>query len=204
MRPARGAPRPTSARAGDELAKQKSGHAAIAGRYATALYELADEAKALDAVAADLKAVAALIGEAADVARFLRSPVLGRDAQAKGIALVLEQLSAHALTRKFLGVVAANRRLFAVPAMIDAYLSELARRRGELTAEVASARPLTPEQEQALIAALHKAEGKKVSLIARVDPSLLGGLQVRIGSRLVDSSLKTKLQRLQLAMKGVA
>jgi F-type H+-transporting ATPase subunit delta len=107
------------------------------------------------------------------------------------------------LTRRFVSVVAANRRLFALPEMIEAYLVELSRRRGEVTAEVTAAQELTKAQRDALSEQLRKAVGNKVDLDLQVDPALIGGLVVRVGSRMIDASLKSKLQRLQIAMKGV-
>ena len=116
---------------------------------------------------------------------------------------MLAKAGAAPLTQKFIGVAAANRRLFALPGMIDAYLAELARRRGEMTAQVTSAHALTAAQTKALTDQLKQAVGAKVSVDVSVDPSLLGGLVVRVGSRMIDSSLRTKLSKLQLAMKGV-
>ena len=178
--------------------------AGLAERYAAALYELADEGKALDRVAGDLRALAKSIVDSADLLRMIRSPVLDRRDQGRAMKAVLEAMGADALTQKFLGLVAQNRRLFALPAMIRAYLATLAHRRGEIAAEVASAAALTPAQQEAVTSALRQAMGAKVTVETRVDPSLLGGLVVRVGSRMVDSSLKTKLQKLELAMKGLA
>ncbi len=174
----------------------------LAARYASALYELAEEERALDAVAADFDGLRRLVAGNADLDRLARSPALGREAQARGMDAVLEAGGAHALTRKFVGVVAANGRLFALPAMAGAFLAELARRRGEETAEVASAVELSPEQAEAVAEALREAVGGKVRVALSVDPSLIGGLVVRVGSRMVDSSIRSKLQRLQFAMKG--
>jgi F-type H+-transporting ATPase subunit delta len=174
----------------------------IAGRYAAALYELANEGKALDPVAADLSALKALIGESADLVRLLRSPLIDRGDKAAAMNRVLLQAGANDLTRRFIGVVAGNNRLFALPGMIDAFLAELARRRGEVTAEVASARPLGERQLAAITETLRAALGGRVAVEPRVDPSLIGGLVVRVGSRMIDASLKSKLQRLQVAMKG--
>ena len=175
----------------------------LAGRYATALFELADEAKALDAVADDLRALKALLAESESLRRLVRSPVLSRDEQGRAIEAVLSKAGASPLTLKFIGVAAANRRLFALPGMIDAYLAELARRRGEMTAQVTSAHALSDSQTKALVDQLKKAVGAKVTVDVSVDPSLLGGLVVKVGSRMIDSSLRTKLSKLQLAMKGV-
>jgi F-type H+-transporting ATPase subunit delta len=175
----------------------------LAGRYASALYDLADEHEALDAVAADLSTLRGLIGESADLARLVRSPVIGREDQTKGIQAVLAAAGAHELTSKFVCTVAMNRRLFALDGMIKSFLAELARRRGEVTAEVASAVELDQAQIDAVAEALKDPIGSKISIDMTVDPSLIGGLVVRVGSRMIDSSIRTKLQRLQLAMKGV-
>lgn len=175
----------------------------LAARYALALYELADEGKVLDDVAGDLTALRQLLADSPDFTRLIRSPVLTRDDQSRGILAVVTKAGANPLTARFLGVLAANRRLFALPKMIDAYLAELARRRGEVSAQVASAVPLTEAEVAAVTEALRKVVGQKVSVALTVDPSLIGGLIVRVGSRMIDSSLRTKLQRLQLAMKGI-
>jgi len=174
----------------------------IAGRYASALFDLADEAKALDAVAGDLKVVSAALASSADLNRLVSSPVISRGAQAKAIAAVLDKLGAHELTRNVVGLMARNRRLFALSAVADAYLRELATRRGEITADVVSAVALTPDDLVAVEAAVKKAVGGKVAISAKVDPRLIGGLIVKVGSRMVDASLKTQLSKLKLAMKG--
>jgi F-type H+-transporting ATPase subunit delta len=174
----------------------------IAERYGLALYELADEAKSLDEVAGDLESLKALIAESDDLAKLLRSPVIDRDDKTKAIATILEQGGANSLTRRFVGVVAENNRLFVLADMITAYLAELSKRRGEITAEVTSARPLNDDQLQQLTESLRAKLGGKVAVEPNVDPSLIGGLVVRVGSRMIDASLKTKLQRLQYAMKG--
>ncbi|WP_299620960.1 F0F1 ATP synthase subunit delta [Pelagibius sp.] len=175
----------------------------LAGRYASALLDLADDRKALDEVAADLKALRALIDESADLRRLLTSPIYSRAQQSKAIAAILEKAGIGELTKRFVLVVADNHRLFALPAMIEGYLAELARRRGEITAEVTSARSLSDGQQAALLDALRATVGSKVQLDLQVDPALIGGLVVKVGSRMIDSSLRSKLQRLQLAMKGV-
>ena len=175
----------------------------LAARYARALYELADEGKALDDVASDLTALRQLLSDSPDFLRLIRSPVLTRDEQSRGVLAVANKAGANALTARFLGVLATNRRLFALPRMIDAYLSELARRRGEVAAEVTSAVSLSDPEIESVTEALRKVVGQKVTVALTVDPSLIGGLIVRVGSRMIDSSLRTKLQRLQLAMKGI-
>ena len=185
------------------LAAQETGTAGLAARYAAALFELADEAKQLDSVAADLRTIRALIAESADLRRLVRSPVLTRADQAKAMAAVLLKAGTSDLVRKFVGLVAENRRLFALTDMIEAFLADLARRRGEVTASVTSAAPLSDAQAAALTDALRKAVGGKVAIETHTDASLIGGLIVKVGSRMVDSSIKSKLQRLTLVMKGV-
>jgi F-type H+-transporting ATPase subunit delta len=175
----------------------------LAGRYASALLDLADEQKALDQVADDLKALRSLIAESEDLRRLLDSPVFSREEQRKAMTALMEKVETGELTRRFVLVVADNHRLFALPAMIEAYLSELAQRRGEITAEVTAARNLSDAQQTALLEALRTTVGSKVQLDLKVNPALIGGLVVKVGSRMIDSSLRSKLQRLQLAMKGV-
>ncbi len=175
----------------------------LARRYAVAIYDLADEAKRLDSVANDLRAVKSMIGESDDLAKLVRSPLIARAAKERAMADVLEKSGADELTRRFVGLVAHNGRLYALASMIDAFLAELARRRGEVQARVVSAKPLSSAQVDALNTALHKSMGGSVAVEASVDPALLGGLVVRVGSRMVDTSLRSKLQRLQLAMRGV-
>ncbi len=175
----------------------------IAERYASALYELADAAKALDQIAADLRSLKGMMAASTDLVRLIRSPVLGRADQSNAVTALAEKAGFHDLTRRFLGTVAANRRLFTLTAVIDGFLAELARRRGEATADVTSAVSLTPAQTAALEEALRSVVGSKVTVDLKVDRSLIGGLVVRVGSRMIDTSLATKLRRLRLAMKGV-
>lgn len=180
----------------------KAGESGMAARYALALFELADEQRKLDVVAADLRALDAAIEESEDLRRLMASPVLGRAAQGKAIGAVLEQSGADELTKRFVGVTTANRRLYALRQVVRAFLAELAERRGEITAEVTSARPLTDEQSRAVEQALQRIEGRNVALSLKVDPALIGGLVVRVGSRMIDSSLKTQLEKMKLVMKG--
>ena len=182
----------------------KSGDTGVATRYALALFELADEKRKLDEVARDLRALDAMIASSGDLRRLLRNPVVSRADSGRAMAALLETAEADPLTRNFVGLVAANRRLFALPAMIAAFLAELAARRGEVTAEVTSARELTDAQKTSLEAALRSAVGGKVALSLKVNPGLVGGLIVKVGSRMIDSSLKSQLARLKLAMKGAA
>lgn len=180
------------------------GVSGLARRYAAALFELADQAKALDATAADLRAVKAALQESADLRRLVRSPALGRDEQGRAMAVVLDKIGVSDLTRRFVAVVAGHRRLFALGGMIDAFLEDLAARRGELTADVTAATDLSAEQTASLTDQIRKAVGAKVSVRVTVDPELIGGIVVKVGSRMVDASLRTKLNKLQLAMKGIA
>jgi F-type H+-transporting ATPase subunit delta len=175
----------------------------LAGRYAAALLDLADEKKALDQVSGDLQSLRSMIAESEDLRRLLNSPVITREEQRKAMTAVMDRAGIGPLTRNFVLVVARNHRLFALSGMIEAYLAELARRRGEITAEVTSARSLSDAQQQALVETLRASVGGKVQLNLKVDPALIGGLIVKVGSRMIDSSLRSKLQRLQLAMKGV-
>lgn len=185
------------------VASESTGVSGLAERYAAALFELAEERRLLDAVAADLRNLRQLIDESADLRRLIRSPVLGRAALGKAVAALAARAEFQPITANFLGLLARNRRLFALPDMITGFLAELARRRGEVTAEVTAAQALSSAQQEALGTQLRAAVGQKVAVDIRIDPSLLGGLMVKLGSRMVDASLKSKLHRLQLAMKGV-
>jgi F-type H+-transporting ATPase subunit delta len=180
-----------------------TGATGLAGRYATALFELADQEKSLDKVAEDLRALGQMIDSSTDLQRLLRSPVISRQDQGKALAVLAEKAGLGPLTKRFLGVVAENRRLFALKDVISSYLALLAGRRGESTAQVVSAKALSDRQMGDVKAALKRAVGNDVAVEAKVDPNLLGGLVVRVGSRMVDSSLRTKLQRLRLAMRGL-
>jgi F-type H+-transporting ATPase subunit delta len=175
----------------------------LATRYATALFELGREQNKLDRVSDDLGKVAAALAGSSELRRLMVSPVLSRDEQGRAVTMVAEELRLDELVRSFLGVLAANRRLFAANAVIDAFAEMLATERGEVQAEVVSARELEPAQMQELEESVRRFAGKKVHLRHRVDPSLLGGLTVRVGSRMVDASLKTKLQQLELSMRGL-
>jgi F-type H+-transporting ATPase subunit delta len=185
------------------LAAESTGISGLAERYAAALFELADERHELDTVANDVRELRAMLHGSADLMRLVRSPVLSRDEQGKAMAALAADAKLSKLTADFIAVVARNRRLFAVPAMIEAYLDTLAARRGEVTAEVVAAQQLTKAQEDALAEQLRRAVGSRVTVDVRVDPSLLGGMVVKIGSRMVDGSLKGQLQRLQLSMRGL-
>lgn len=186
------------------MSSAQSETSGVAGRYATALFELAVDRGAIDTVAADLAQLQAMIDESADLRRLIRSPLFSRDQQSAAMDAVLAGAGLSELVRNFVGVVAQNRRLFALEGMISAYRELVAKHRGEVTAEVVSATPLSESQRIAVESALKQAVGTDVMVRAEVDPELIGGLIVKVGSRMVDSSLRTKLQRLQLAMKGAA
>lgn len=186
------------------MSSASSGVSGVAGRYAAALFELADEQKQLDEVASDLAGIRELQAESADLRRLVASPVIGRDLQGRALQAVLERAGITDTTRRFVGVVARNRRLFALDGMCIAYRDLLAARRGEITAEVTTAHELTDGQRDQLVQELRAAMGSKVTLETQIDTSLLGGMVVKVGSRMVDSSLRTKLQRLEHSLKGAA
>jgi F-type H+-transporting ATPase subunit delta len=174
----------------------------LSGRYATALFDLAVEAKALDAVAASLATLKAALGTSADLTTLTTSPMVTRSAAAAGIKGVAASLGLDSLTSNFLGVLANNRRLAALPAIIRDFNALAAARRGEITAQVTAAHKLTAAQQKALSAKLKAGLGREVALDITVDPEILGGLIVRVGSRMIDSSLKTRLDALGQALKG--
>ena len=173
----------------------------VAGRYATALFELADSEGSLDAVASDLDAISRMLDESEDLRRLVLSPVFGAEEQGRAFGAVLEKAGISGLTAKFIGLVIKNRRLFALPGMISAFRQLLAAKRGEITASVASAHALSDAQIEGLKAALKSATGRDVNIDTSVDETLLGGLIVKVGSRMIDSSLRTKLNSLKIAMK---
>lgn len=185
------------------MASEATGVSGLAARYAAALFDLADERRTLDEAASDLRQLRAMLAGSADLSRLVRSPILSREAQGKAIAALAEQAGLSPLVRNFLAIVARNRRLFAVPAMIEAYLAKLAARRGEITAQITAAQPLNEAQLGVLSEQLRRTIGRRVAVDVRVDPGLIGGMIVKVGSRMVDGSLKSRLQRLQLAMKGI-
>nr|CAD6432112.1 F0F1 ATP synthase subunit delta [Rhizobium sp. Q54] len=175
----------------------------VAERYASSLFELALEAGSVEAIGADLDRFQALIDESADLKRLIESPVFSAEEQQRAVSAVAAKAGIAGIVGNFLKVVAANRRLFALPGMIRAFRQIAAAHRGEVTAEVTSAHALTPAQEQELKSALKGVTGKDVVVAVKVDPSLLGGLIVKVGSRQIDTSLRTKLSTLKLALKEV-
>lgn len=180
-----------------------SSTSAVAIRYAQSLFDLASEAKAIDKVEASLSAFQSLVGESDDLKRFIESPVFSADEQSAAIDSILAKARAHPLVANFLKVVAGNRRLFAVPSMITAFKAIAADARGEASADVVSARDLNATQTKQLQATLKEVAGKDVAINLTVDPSILGGLIVKMGSKQIDTSLKTKLSTLKLALKEV-
>jgi F-type H+-transporting ATPase subunit delta len=185
------------------LASEATGVSGLAERYAAALFDLADERRILDEVAANLRQLKAMMTESVELSRLIRSPILSREEQGKAVVALAERAGFAPLVRDFLAVVARNRRLFAVPAMIEAYLENLAERRGEVSAEVAAAQPLSTTQIDLLREQLRRSVGRQVAIDVRVDPGLIGGMIVKVGSRMIDGSIRSKLQRLQMAMKGI-
>lgn len=181
---------------------QEASTEGVAGRYAGALFDLAKEQGQIPQVEADLTKFQGLMAESAELSRMIRSPVFAADDQARAIGAVLAKVGIGGTSANFISLLARNRRLFAVGDIIKAFKALAARGRGEAHAEVASALPLTEAQLAELSAALKASLGKDVKLETSVDPSLLGGLVVKIGSRMVDSSLKTKLAGLKSAMKA--
>jgi F-type H+-transporting ATPase subunit delta len=175
----------------------------VAERYASSLFELALENNALPEVSNTLEDFQSLIDESDDLKRLVRSPVFGADDQLRAITAVLEKAGIGGLTANFIKVAASNRRLFAVPGMIRSFRQIYARHRGEIAAEVTSAYALTAAQELELKAALKGVTGKEVAIDVAVDPSILGGLIVKLGSRQIDTSLRTKLSTLKLSLKEV-
>lgn len=176
--------------------------ASLAGRYALALFELARDGKALDSVAQSLATLKAALAESSDLKALTTSPLIGRDAAAKAIAAVAAALGTDPLTTKTLGVLAQNRRLSQLPAVIRAFNTLLSAHKGETRAEVTSAFALTKTQQTALAKQLKARTGRDMALDLSVDPAIMGGLIVKMGSQMIDSSLRTRLNKLAQAMRG--
>jgi F-type H+-transporting ATPase subunit delta len=177
--------------------------ATMAGRYAAALFELAKDQRQLDQVERDLTGLAQMLDASGDLRRLVLSPVITTDDQAKAFNAILAKAGVAGLVGNFVNLIVRNRRLFALRDMIQAFRALLARERGEVNADVTSAHPLTSEQMQALADSLRISIGKNVRIETRVDPNLLGGLVVKVGSRMIDSSLRTKLNNLKVVMRGI-
>lgn len=173
------------------------------GRYATALFELASDSNSVDQVGSDLARFQQLLDGSDDLTRLVRSPVFGATEQIGALDAILSQAKISGLAANFIRLTATNRRLFAIADMIKAYRALVADARGEITAEVTSAEQLAPAHVTQLKSALKASVGREVQLATKIDPSILGGLIVKVGSRMVDNSLRTKLQNLKTSMKGV-
>ncbi len=186
-----------------QVSSETKGVTGLPGRYANALFNLAEEESAVDQVADDLDRLLQAMEESEDLDRLIRSPVTPRGDQARAMDALLDKMGMADLTRRFIAVVAGNRRLVNLRAIVAAFGTLLAEQRGEATAEVISAKALSDNQMAALCASLKAAIGSTVTVVSKVDSGLLGGLVVRVGSRMIDSSLRTKIQQLHLAMKGV-
>lgn len=179
-----------------------SGNSEIARRYATALFELAKEQGALDAAAQDLAVLGSMLANSKDLAMLTANATLQRRDQEKAVQAVADAAQFAPLTKNFLGLLAQKRRLADLPAIIAAVQAEISRHKGETTAEVTTAQPLAPAQADAIAAALKKGLGLNVKLRMIEDASLLGGLVVRVGSMLIDGSVRTKLDRLTRTLKS--
>lgn len=173
------------------------------GRYANALFELAREERAIDRIGADLASFQTMLDQSEDLQRLVRSPVFSAGSQVSALEALGARAGIGGLALNFIKLVAQNRRLFAIARMIRAYQSLVAASKGEVEAEVTSAEALSPRHVADLKSALKAQTGRDVQLSQRVDSSILGGLIVRVGSRMVDNSLSTKLQNLKVAMKGI-
>ena len=172
----------------------------VAGRYASALFDLAKDRGEIERVEGDLGRFEALVNESDDLRRLVMSPAFSAAEQSKGVVAVAQRAGIEGLASNFLGLVARNRRLFVVMDMVKAFRTLASRERGEISAEVTSAEPLSDGQENALRDALREAAGRDVSLTKRVDPDLIGGLVVKLGSRQIDTSLRTRLAGMRKAM----
>ena len=175
--------------------------AGAAGRYATALFDLALEEKALDQVRSDLDRFDEMVAGSADLNRLVRSPVFGAEEQTRALEPVLKQANIGGISANFIKLVASKRRLFAIRDIIKAFRAMVARHKGEVSANVTVAEPLSDAHLSALKGALNSVTGKDVDLKVEVDPAIIGGLVVKLGSRMVDSSLRTKLNSIKTAMK---
>ena len=177
--------------------------AGAAGRYATALFELAQEAGALDQAEADLTALGAALEDSADLGDLLKNPIYTRAEQGDAMAAVADRMGLSPLVKNVVALMATKRRLFAVPELIKVFQALMADHRGEVTAEVTAARALSDTQSNALVDQIKSAIGRDVKLNVTVDPAIIGGLVVKVGSKMIDSSIRSKLASLQNAMKEV-
>jgi F-type H+-transporting ATPase subunit delta len=176
----------------------------IAGRYALAVFELAQETRNVEALSRDFQTIKSMLAQSADLRRLVKAPVFAREEQAKGMNALLAAAGADALTQRFIGLLCAKRRLFVLPDVIRDFEVLVAKQKGEVEAEVTSARPLTDTQTAELKRALKEKLGRDPLLATKIDPTLLGGLVVKVGSKMIDSSLRAKLTGLRTAMRGAA
>jgi F-type H+-transporting ATPase subunit delta len=184
------------------VAAEHAHEAGLAGRYALAVFELAQEERAVETVARDFTTLKQLMAESPELTRLIRAPVFSRDEQAAGMNGVLHRMEAAPLTRRFILLLASKRRLFALADIIRTYNSLVAKQKGEVSAQVTSARPLSGDETAELKDILKSKLSREIQLETRVDPGLLGGLIVKVGSRMIDSSLRTKLNGMRMAMRG--
>ncbi|MDW3225000.1 MAG: F0F1 ATP synthase subunit delta [Paracoccaceae bacterium] len=175
----------------------------IAGRYATAVYEIAKDGKAVEKLEADLDALSAALAESDDFRALIHSPIYSRDAQGAAIAAIAQKMGLSDTVANTLALMAQNRRLFVLPQLVSTLRDIIATEKGEVTADVTSAKALTKTQSEKLAKSLKASTGKTVTLNATVDESLIGGLIVKVGSRMIDTSIRAKLNSLQNAMKEV-
>jgi F-type H+-transporting ATPase subunit delta len=186
-----------------DVSEPASISAGIAARYATAVFEIAEESKALDSLETSINDLAAALADSDDLQNLISSPLISRDEQGAAIAAVADKMGLAPVLRNTLALMAQKRRLFVVPALISALRDRLAEARGEVTAEVVSAKALTKTQSEKLAKTLAERVGKKITINATVDDSIIGGLVVKVGSKMIDSSIRSKLNSLQNAMKEV-
>lgn len=177
--------------------------AGAAGRYATALFELAGETDTRDQAESDLTALLQALDESADLDQLIRNPIYTREQQGKAMAAVCEAMGLSPLVRNVVGLMATKRRLFALPRMIRGFQALMADLRGEMTADVTAARPLSDAQVAALSEQIKAATGRDVKLNVTVDEGIIGGLIVNVGSKMIDTSIRSRLNNLQNAMKEV-
>ena len=175
--------------------------AGVAGRYATALFEIAEESGALDQVEGALGQMKDALAASPELAQLIKSPIVSREDQGNAMAAVCNAMGVGAPVSSAIGLMASNRRLFALPEVISGFNELLAKKRGVENAEVTSAKPLTDAQRSALEAAIKDKVGADVALSVTVDESLIGGLVVKVGSKMIDSSIRTKLASLKTAMR---
>jgi F-type H+-transporting ATPase subunit delta len=185
----------------ESSSKEAPGVSGVAGRYALALFDLARDEKALDVVMKGLDSFEELLRESPDLQRLVKSPVYSSEEQVRAIGAVLDRAGISGLTANFIRLVASRRRLFALPGMIAAYRGMLARSKGVVSAEVRLAEEPSPRVMEDIKTALRAMTSSEVDLKVKIDPALIGGLVVQVGSRMIDASLRTKLNSIRIAMK---